>query len=363
MKSRLVYFLCIVALFTSCKDNYRILLQADNLPYLKGKWIHLSLDDHTPIDSVLVDRSTLLFSHLYSERYANHVAYISVSENKQIPLVLEPGNIEVNILDEKVSGTPLNDKLGQFSRDICALRSTYEKELTQLRQKMMASSTLSQEIRHLTDKFYAKHIEICSQYLTLHPNDPLGIHVALIAFLSYVETGDRPNLLPLIAKLGEKIKSNEAVNAQLHFCKNYISTLPGNKFVDVMCHTLDGQDTWLSNYMSNESYSLIYFGTPWCLLCKEEEIFMAKALHKYASRGLKVIAISSWNDRPNQGHWSDFSNDKWAQMVDYKDQATYYYGVQAVPHIMVIDSYGIIIKRNLHQNEIGNVLDSLYNIS
>lgn len=346
----------LAGLLSSCQKTYTIRMSPSNISYLKGKWIYLVLDDRTIVDSTQVGEELQLFKNIYSQRFSRHIAYIHFPEKGHIPLVVEPGEIEVDILNEEVSGTPLNVGLYQFSKEILGLKEEFETELNQARP----SPDYYHLKKHIADSYYHRYIQICSRYLSHHTNDPLGIHIASLALSAYLEAEEKPDLDSIVEFMDTKIKENSMVRQQWSLCTNYLTTLPGKNFVDVRCKTSGGKETPLSHWLSHNSFTIICFVFPYSSFCRAEESFIAEALAKYKQHGLRVVAVSAWSRRQLGQPFVEGSGRRWVRLMDFENRLQDAYAIREAPHVMIIGPDRKIVARNLHQEEILHQLDSLY---
>ncbi|MGN1376409.1 MAG: DUF4369 domain-containing protein [Prevotella sp.] len=107
--------LIIFAALTSCAGSYNI-EGSSNVPTLDGRMLFLKVLENNEIKSV--DSCDILHGkfHFTGTIDTMRMATLFMDDNGIMPLVLEKGDIQIKIdnTQQKVSGTPLNDRLTEF---------------------------------------------------------------------------------------------------------------------------------------------------------------------------------------------------------------------------------------------------------
>lgn len=104
-----------LATLTSCAGSYNI-QGSSNVPVLDGKMLYLKSfvgDELKSIDSCDIIHGQFQFSGTLD---STQIVTLFMDDESLMPLVLESGEIQINIdnAQQKVSGTPLNEKLFKF---------------------------------------------------------------------------------------------------------------------------------------------------------------------------------------------------------------------------------------------------------
>lgn len=104
-----------VSVFTSCMNSYNI-EGSSNVPTLDGRMLFLKVyegSDMKNIDSCDIVHGQFRFSGSLD---STRIATLFMDDESLMPVVLESGEIQIKIdnTQQKVSGTPLNDKLFKF---------------------------------------------------------------------------------------------------------------------------------------------------------------------------------------------------------------------------------------------------------
>lgn len=115
--------------------------------------------------------------------------------------------------------------------------------------------------------------------------------------------------------------------------------IPSHKF-----ETLEGKQSELKSLLS-EQITIITFWATWCKPCAEEMSEFQKLMDSYREKGLKVIAISTDNER-SIAKVKPFMKSKqfdFTVLLDTNGEAMRKFGVQSVPHTFVVSGDGTIL--------------------
>lgn len=125
--NKVLYALLSLVMLASCADSYTI-QGTSNVSALDGRKLYLKVDQ---ADS-LIDLDSCDVVHgqfsFHGTIDSVKVAQVFMDDvNLQFPVVIESGNINVklNNTQQRVSGTPLNDKLNDFWTRFTQLRNQY----------------------------------------------------------------------------------------------------------------------------------------------------------------------------------------------------------------------------------------------
>lgn len=124
---------------------------------------------------------------------------------------------------------------------------------------------------------------------------------------------------------------------------------PGDPAPDIVMAGVDGQERKLSDLRGK--VVLIDFWASWCGPCRRENPHVVNAYREYGPRGFEVFSVSL-----------DKTQDKWEQAIKqdglvwpnhvsdlagWANAAARQYGVNSIPHTVLVDPEGNIIARNL----------------
>ena len=150
---RTLYALLSILMFASCADTYNI-QGTSNVPTLDGRMLFLKAYDGSDlkdIDSCDIVHGEFHFSGTLD---STKLVTLFMDEDGIMPVVLESGEIIINIdnTQQKVSGTPLNEKLFEFIEKYKQLESEVSELGHMQSQAIMDGKDLNAINAHLAEK-------------------------------------------------------------------------------------------------------------------------------------------------------------------------------------------------------------------
>lgn len=162
----------------------------------------------------------------------------------------------------------------------------------------------------------------------------------------------------------------QLAHKQIEYRETKQNALVGDLAPDFTREAFSGETFKLSDFR-NKDYVLLDFWANWCAPCVKE-IPKIKELHnRYSEKAFTIISISLDDDRNN---WlkgiNKYQLEAWPQVLSsetndnslFKDDISYMYNVETIPHFVLIDKQGKIVARwtfldEEQLNEIDRILE------
>ena len=115
--------------------------------------------------------------------------------------------------------------------------------------------------------------------------------------------------------------------------------------------------------ISNSRPTVVDFYATWCGPCRRAMPELINIYEEYKDKGVDVVGVSFDNDEQAWKSSIESLGLPWHQMSDLKGWesiAASIYGVNSIPHLMLLDPNGIIIAKNLNDNTLKQRLQEIF---
>ncbi|MCR4765219.1 MAG: redoxin domain-containing protein [Bacteroidaceae bacterium] len=347
-----LFYVGALALLTACTGNGGYTINGEITDATDGDSIYLvamSGRQMAKQQSSVINGGKFQFKGEQSTPELRYIMYEDNAGNDQaLDFFLENGTIQVKMNTENPSatGTPNNNAYQQVRDEI----NTVQAKMSDVYEKLSNEESLTDEVRASLEK---QSEELEQQFVNVlvkgtknNVTNEVGVHM-LKNFYYYMDT---PDLAEIVNLIPEKFTADEAVNTIKQHVNKLTATAVGKQFTDFELKDPEGNAIKLSDYAGKGKVVLVDFWASWCGPCRQEMPNVVKVYNQYKNKGFEIVGVSLDQTAEAWKKGITDLNITWPQMSDLKYwqcEAATLYGVNAIPHTVLIDKDGTIIERNL----------------
>ena len=225
-------------------------------------------------------------------------------------------------------------------------------------QMMMDSLSSDQEKQ---EAYYNDFVEKYKEFNLKAAKKNADNEVAVTALMNLYGLIEDEQVEEVIAKMPEEMLENEKVAYLKKGLDARKATAEGMMFTDFTVEHVYGYDRSMdpqplkkevkfSDYVGKGTYVLVDFWSPWCGPCRREIPNIQAVYEQYKDKGLEVLSLAVWERKP-QSHTIETAAElgmDWLHINNCGKVPTDIYGVEGIPHLMLIGPDGTILKRGFH---------------
>jgi len=360
---KIILFVGIVAcIFTACKDKNAYTLTgtfASNEQ--NGKTVYLRQLDSLfrkidAIDSTKVENGKFVFNGIAKK--APVAQFVSVNASSEpVAFIVEKGKITIDFdstLNATIKGTVMNDQYQQFlnkETDLFEKMDSIQKVGSVTQEQFQEVDKASKQ---LVDEFY----KMSSDFLKLYMTTPAGQYFFLHNLFNLNESQQK-ELISLATPDFQQLEGIQQIKKRIETKE---ATAVGKQFTDVKGFNLDGKEVSLSDYVGKGKIVLVDFWASWCGPCRRAMPEIVEIYQKFKNKGFEIVGISLDAKKDDWKQAVKDLNITWPQISNLKgweEDCAVAYGVDAIPHVLLIDKDGKIIERNISEEALGFKLQEL----
>ncbi|ALO14063.1 Thiol-disulfide oxidoreductase ResA [Salinivirga cyanobacteriivorans] len=360
---KIIVIIAALALMTACseKEGYDVHIKTVEKEADWAYLLNVQNNQLVPFDSAQwkdgyqftgsVERPELVFFNLKGT-------------NKREPLFLENTSITVTPAEGNpgsfnYEGSKLNDIFEQYndsanyySQENQRLYSEYQKA------RQDANKTREDSIRGLVEGLYDKEQAYSESFALENLDNLVGLYIVR---RKLVYSMDYEKLKDVLGKVPEDNQNN----AYYEYLEKHLAKLEktriGKEAPTFTMKDTAGNEVALKDFRGN--YTLVDFWAAWCGPCRRANPHVVEIYEEYHPKGFQVLGVSFDQSREAWIKAIHEDNLPWTQVSDlkgWKNEAGQLYGVNSIPHTVLIDPEGKIVANRFSHEELREKLEEIY---
>lgn len=348
----------------SCGNKNQFTISGEVSPATDGKMILIGFKKGQPVNLDTADIKKGKFSFNGKVDLPElRLLSIQGKDNYVAQLFVEPGKINMTVYPDSF---PANLVVGSKAQDLFKkymdeMASNSKKELDMKNRFSQAQSTGNEEEMKSIQYEYQTMMENTELYsrnfVKEYSSSPVAVYVYLMNFLEQAQVEELDSML----KIFEPIKQSDLVIAIKERADVIRPFAKGSPAPDFTLNDTKGAPFSLSSLKGK--YVLIDFWASWCQPCMMEMPNVMELYKNYKGKGFEIVGVSLDHEKDAWQKTTQIPGLDWIHVWDMVNDSLGHvarkYGVTSIPHNVLLDKEGKIIKVNIHGDELSAKLAEL----
>jgi len=322
--------------------------------YVKGNWEHK--DSADVVEGKFSFSGDLELPEVWYLRFDDKKAYVSLFvENSQISV----SGATLNRDSVTISGSSIQDALTKFNQG----QEGFYKEIDKMETDYMAAREIEDtatmnQIDLDYDAVSEKISEYIVEYIAGNTSSVLAPYLAVSNLLNDFTANQIDSTLNTFSK---DIKDSKYIVSMQERSAKMRTTEVGAVAPLFTQNDPEGNPISLESLRGN--YLLIDFWASWCGPCRKENPNVVAAYNKYHDMGFDILGVSLDDNGENWVAAIDKDGLTWPQVGDlngWANEVGQLYGVNSIPHSILLDEDGVIIAKNLRGEDLHEKLEEVF---
>ena len=322
--------------------------------YVKGNWEHK--DSADVVEGKFSFTGELELPEVWYIKFDDKKAYVSLFiENSKISI----SGATLNRDSVTISGSSIQDALTKFNDG----QEDFYKEIDKMETDYMAAREIEDtatmnQIDLDYDAVSEKISEYIVEYIAGNTSSVLAPYLAVSNLLNDFTANQIDSTLNTFSK---DIKDSKYIVSMQERSAKMRTTEVGAVAPLFTQNDPEGNPISLESFRGN--YLLIDFWASWCGPCRKENPNVVAAYNKYHDMGFDILGVSLDDNGENWVAAIDKDGLTWPQVGDlngWANEVGQLYGVNSIPHSILLNQDGVIIAKNLRGEELHEKLEEVF---
>lgn len=263
--------------------------------------------------------------------------------------VLEKGMITADLTNTpRVTGTAENDAWAKIQAQTAEYRAQIDALMSDLQSDDL---TISQAAEAKYNEIDANLKVLFREYIIANNDKLSGGRLMYDCRHTFNETERRE----LVAQASPLFKTAPGMTFIIDHLETLDRVAIGKAFTDFSMLDVDGETRKLSDFVGNGKVVLLDFWASWCPPCIRDMPHLVDLYARYKDKNFEIIGVSLDSKKEAWMKGIQDHGITWPQLSDLKyweNAGAKLYGVNSIPHTVLIDSNGIIVGKYLRGEEL-----------